>query len=293
MKMHWFEPGGYAWRTLAFLSGFLIVTACGAESTLEKRERYMHQAGKMIAVNGTDLHYRVSGEGPPLLLLHGFTGAGFQWGKYVDRFSKDYTVIAPDLPGHGRSSNPLDHFSLRETAKAMLQLLDELGHERVKGIGYSAGGMVLLHMANEQPERLEAMILTASAHRVAGEPLGAAFEDLPEGYQNDLWRNHPGGLPQIRKVLSDQATLADTGLNRLISIDQLAEIPVRTLILCGDRDEIFTLPVISELYEALPHAKLWIAPGSGHPLYWPEWGGSRFLEELFPKVALRFLRGKE
>jgi len=278
---------------LALLSAFLIVSECGAESTLEKREKFKHQAGKMITVNGTDLYYRVSGDGPPLLLLHGFTGAGFLWGKYVDQFSKDYTVIAPDLPGHGRSSNPLDHFSLRETAKAMLHLLDELGHGRVKGIGYSVGGMILLQMATEQPERFDAMILTASAHRAAGEQLDATFEDLPEGYQNDLRRRHPGGLPQIRKVLSDQATLADTGLNPVISVDRLAEIPVSTLIFCGDRDEIFTLPTITELYEALPQADLWIAPASGHPLYWPEWGGSRFLEKRFPKVALRFLRDEE
>ena len=45
--------------------------------------------------------------------------------------------------------------------------------------------------------------------------------------------------------------------------------------MCGDRDETFTLPVIMELYQSLPNAELWIAPGSGHPLYWTEWGGSR------------------
>ncbi len=63
--------------------------------------------------------------------------------------------------------------------------------------------------------------------------------------------------------------------------------------MCGDRDETFTLPVIMELYQSFPNAELWIAPGSGHPLYWTEWGGSRFLEDAFPKVALRFFRDKD
>ena len=55
------------------------------------------------------------------------------------------------------------------------------------------GGMILLEMANQQPDRIDAMILTASAHRGEGAPPDDQFEDLPEGYQNDLLRNHPGG----------------------------------------------------------------------------------------------------
>lgn len=62
------------------------------------------------------------------------------------------------------------------------------------------GGMILLEMANQQPDRIDAMILTASAHRGEGAPPDDQFEDLPEGYQNDLLRNHPGGAPANQKA---------------------------------------------------------------------------------------------
>lgn len=54
-----------------------------------------------VEVDGSWLHYRTGGHGPPLLLLHGFTGTGVWWEPYLDPLAESYTTIVPDLPGHG------------------------------------------------------------------------------------------------------------------------------------------------------------------------------------------------
>jgi pimeloyl-ACP methyl ester carboxylesterase len=77
-----------------------------------------------------ELFYRVGGGGPPLLLLSGFTQTGLYWDPFLDALGKEYTVIVPDLPGHGRSTAFDEHFSHRKTAELLFDLLDRLGLER-------------------------------------------------------------------------------------------------------------------------------------------------------------------
>ena len=79
-----------------------------------------------VAVNGVDLKYESSGEGSPLLWLHGFLGAGADWKYIFDEAPAGFRLIAPDLRGHGASTNPSNEFSFRQTAHDVLGLLDEL-----------------------------------------------------------------------------------------------------------------------------------------------------------------------
>ncbi len=110
-------------------------------------------------VDSYTLHYRTSGSGPILLMLHGMTLTGEQWVPFAKDFTDSYTVVIVDLPGHGGSSPLPDAFSFEKSTKLMHGLLDELGAKQVYGIGHSAGGMTLLHMAIQQPERLKAMVI--------------------------------------------------------------------------------------------------------------------------------------
>lgn len=226
------------------------------------------------------IHYRTAGKGQPLILLHGYFGQGGQWSKYVDVFGKHFTVIAPDLPGHGLSANTSENFDPELVASAMWRLLDELGYARVSGIGYSAGGMTLLAMATQQPRRIHAMVLAASAASVRSAP-PQRWEDLPRGFQSDMLRNHPGGVDQVRKLLATHT---------IPSVDSLAQQPLRvpTLMVVGDRDESFPLPLVLATYEQLEHGRLWVIPNLGHELFWAEWGGDRTLESQFPDRVLDF-----
>ena len=118
-----------------------------------------------VEVEGLELYYRTGGSGPPLLLLHGGTVTGQLWNPFLDALGEHYTVIVPDLPGHGRSPGfPPEGFVFGAIARVILGLVETLGLERVQGIGASAGAPVLLHMAVQRPEVMEAIVPVAGAH---------------------------------------------------------------------------------------------------------------------------------
>jgi pimeloyl-ACP methyl ester carboxylesterase len=106
-------------------------------------------------INGTTQHYEVYGTGEPLVLLHGFGGSSLDWAALAELWSADFQVIVPDMRGHGRSTNPSSMFRHDEAAGDLLALVDRLGATTFKGLGVSAGGNVLLHMATRQPDRVK------------------------------------------------------------------------------------------------------------------------------------------
>ena len=73
------------------------------------------------------LHYRTGGTGPHLIMLHGFTLSSEQWSEYFDDFGSDYTIVAFDLPGHGKSDRPKGTFSYESWAELVLQAVELLG----------------------------------------------------------------------------------------------------------------------------------------------------------------------
>ena len=116
-----------------------------------------------IDVNGFQLYFEERGDGEPLLLLHGGTGIGADWKLvFTAGDPAGFRVIVPDLRGHGQSTNPSRTFTFGQAAKDMFALLDRLGVPRVKAIGLSMGAKTLLHMATQQPERLDAMVLVSA-----------------------------------------------------------------------------------------------------------------------------------
>src|SRR5881397_1768679 len=119
-------------------------------------------SGQTAAINGMQMYFEIHGEVEPLLLLHGFTGAGSNWQAFVSGLSREYQLIIPDLRGHGRSTNPSSEFTFRQCALDIFALLDHLGIERFKAIGLSGGGNTLLHMATQQPVRIVAMVLVSA-----------------------------------------------------------------------------------------------------------------------------------
>ncbi len=225
--------------------------------------------------------YRIAGAGPPLLLLHGYFGQGRQWEPFLEAFSRHYTVIAPDLLGHGTSSITGKNFEVAASAQALWQLLDTLKLPKIRAVGYSAGGTTLLQMAALRPTAIHAMILASSAHVLAEAPPRPAWEAMPPPFQADMLRNHPRGVPQIKKLIR-------MALVEALEDGDLAPVKTKTLLLAGDRDAVFPVPSVLRTYQALPNAQLWIVPNLGHALFWP-WGGSDALAQAFPARALEFL----
>ncbi len=114
-------------------------------------------------INGIEMFYETDGSGEPLLLLHGGGGCHEDWiHAGHEQFLQEYTIIAPDARGHGRSTNPQRTITHRQCALDTLALLDHLGIERCRAIGLSMGGNILLHMATMQRDRMEAMVVVSA-----------------------------------------------------------------------------------------------------------------------------------
>jgi pimeloyl-ACP methyl ester carboxylesterase len=244
-----------------------------------------------VEVDGSRLHYRVGGDGPPLLLLHGFTGAGVWWDPFLERLAESYTTIVPDLPGHGRSQGGPDPYRFDAVATVVHALMDELGIDRFRAIGYSGGGIVLIHMATQEPGRIESMAVVSAPHVHDRSAIleFPRFEDHPEQVREYWLEVHPGGDAQVRRLIASFHHLSEHVEEIDVPPAELSSIQARTLIVLGDRDPELPVHLALEMYRAIPDAALWIIPAQGHWAIWPDWGGSAEAASIFPAVVTRFL----
>ncbi len=113
-------------------------------------------------VHGYRRAYLHSGQGPALLLIHGIGDSSATWDGVVPLLGKKYTVLAPDLLGHGDSDKPRADYSLGGFANAMRDLLLLLGIDKATVVGHSLGGGVALQFAYQYPEMCERLVLVAS-----------------------------------------------------------------------------------------------------------------------------------
>lgn len=110
-----------------------------------------------LVVHGHRRAYRRAGRGPVLLLLHGLGCDSSSWLPVMPRLAERFTVIAPDLLGHGQSDKPRADYSMGGYANGMRDLLTLLGIDRVTVVGHSLGGAVAMQFAYQFPERTERM----------------------------------------------------------------------------------------------------------------------------------------
>ncbi len=112
------------------------------------------------------MHYTVSGDPrrPAILFLHGFMGSGADWADVLPALGGRFYCVVPDLPGHGASLKlPPEAYTVEGAARALLDLLDELGVERPVLAGYSMGGRLALYLALRHPERCAGLFLESAS----------------------------------------------------------------------------------------------------------------------------------
>src|SRR6516164_1881590 len=123
-----------------------------------------------LQIHGIALHVEELGDGPPLLLLHGFMGSAESWVPRAAVFaSHGLRTIAVDLIGHGRSEAPADpaRYGMERCLEDLLEVLDRLRLPRTAVLGYSMGGRVALHLASAAPERVSALVLESASPGLA------------------------------------------------------------------------------------------------------------------------------
>ena len=243
--------------------------------------------------DGVTLHAVITGNGPPLILLHGFTGSTETWDPLRGFFDGNHQAVAVDLPGHGRSSDPADprRYSLDSFADDLARLLDALQLDRIALLGYSMGGRAALQFILSHPDRVAALILestspgitdpagrrervaadSALADMIEGEgvpafvdrwerlPLWESQWTLPEAARAELraqrLRNRPAGLA---------ASLRGAGTGASVPVTELlSTLHVPTLVIAGALDTRY-VELAQLLVASLPDAHLSVIPGAGH-----------------------------
>jgi pimeloyl-ACP methyl ester carboxylesterase len=243
-----------------------------------------------LDVNGISLHYDIVGEGEPLLWLHGGMGSGADWQHIFKEVPAGYRLIAPDLRGHGASTNPPGVFSFRQCSQDVLALLRHLQISRVKAIGLSGGGITLLHMATAEPASIESMILVSAPPyfpeqaRAIQREFSAAM--IGDAEMERMRRRHKYGEPQIQQLFAMAREFAASYDDVNFTPPYLATITAETLIVFGDRDPLYPVSLAMQLRAAIPRSYLWVVPNGGH--------GTVFREHAqeFVRTATAFLRGE-
>ena len=202
-----------------------------------------------VAVPGGSLHVGRYGNGPKTLLaVHGITANHTSMHGLADALGEEYTVIAPDLRGRGRSANILGPFGMAAHADDMVAVLDHVGIEKIDVLGHSMGGFVVLVMAHRAPDRVGRVILLDGGIPLDLGPLaelpvedlvkaiiGPALERLAMTFESvdaylEFWKPHPalaedwnayieehyaydlvGSAPELRSSVNAEAVLADGG----------------------------------------------------------------------------------
>jgi pimeloyl-ACP methyl ester carboxylesterase len=251
-----------------------------------------------VSIHGHQMAYRIEGSGPALLLLHGIAGSSRTWRDVIPLLTDRFTVIAPDLMGHGVSEKPVGDYSLGAFASGIRDLLEVLGIERATVVGQSFGGGVAMQLAYQHPEVCDRLVLVSSGGLGREVNWMLRFMTLPgseylmpvifPGFVRDwgdsLLRsiNDRGfRLSRITEMWSAYASLAeaenrqafartlrsviDPGGQSVSALDRLylaAAMP--TLIIWGDRDDIIPISHAHVAHEAIPGSRLVIIEGVGH-----------------------------
>lgn len=161
--------------------------------------------GRIVA-NGLDIAYSAAGEGPPVLLMHGWPFTRFAWRKTIAALARTHRVIAPDLRGYGGTAKPVAGYDKRTMAADMVALMEALGHDRFAVVGHDRGARVGLRLAKDHPGRVDRLatvdnIPTVYVYerldaRLAGKYWIFAFNavpDLPEALisgREEVWFRH-------------------------------------------------------------------------------------------------------
>ncbi len=248
-----------------------------------------------VQVKGMRIHLQRSGEGPPLLLLHGLVGSARNWRQNVGFLSRYATVYAVDLFNMGESERVADlDAGLEATADSLSALLDALGLDRADVAGHSHGGAVAMMLAARHPQRVGKLVLFAPANpfcnfgegllrfyqrplgmwfarripalprrlkaialgRMYGDP-GRVAEGALDGYIGGL--QIPGTIDHVLRIV---AGWYDDMLALREALVELAEKPA--LLIWGDRDRAVGLGSARLLQQILTRSELLVVPGVGH-----------------------------
>jgi pimeloyl-ACP methyl ester carboxylesterase len=250
-------------------------------------------------LHGHRVRYRIGGDGPVILLIHGITGSSAQWETTMELLESDFTVIAPDLLGHGESAKPRGDYSLGAYASGLRDLLAWLDVPAATVVGHSLGGGIAMQFAYQFPERCERLglvnsgglgrevnivlraaalpgaelvlpLIAANWSRSVGLAVSDALGRLGLRVGSDMAEMARGYASLIdgearSAFLHTLRAVIEPGGQRVSAVDRLylaEEVP--TLIVWGERDPLIPVKHGYAAHEAMPGSRLEVFSDAGH-----------------------------
>jgi pimeloyl-ACP methyl ester carboxylesterase len=223
----------------------------------------------MTAPDPSRFNFRVSGAGPPLILIHGLAGSFLWWQRNIDACSEHFQTFCVDLVGFG-SSRRLGRFDLEASIPLLLAWMNERGIERATVVGHSMGGLIAARFAAIAPDRVDRLVLVDAAFLgfdsgvvKRGIGLVGALRQVPHDFlpliARDSLRAHPFSL----FAATQQLLRSDWG-------HFLAAIEAPTLIIWGDQDRVTPLKIGKAIHLAIPNSQLVVIEHAGHTPMWDQ-----------------------
>ncbi|HEY1594732.1 MAG TPA: alpha/beta hydrolase [Solirubrobacteraceae bacterium] len=252
-----------------------------------------------MELHGHRVIYRVAGSGPPVVLIHGMVNSSKHWEQVALRLADRYTVIAPDLIGHGDSAAVRGDYSIGAHAASIRDMLAVIGIERATIVGHSLGGGVAMQFFYQFPQRTERLVLVSSGglgHDVSPLLRSAAIPGMNgliglvahRRILDALWevgkrlraRGHSKGVyvqavvralrpleqPGARAAfLHTLRSVIDVHGQRVSAVDRLYLLgSMPTMVVWGERDHTIPLEHGRAMHEAVPHSRFATLPRAAH-----------------------------
>lgn len=292
-------PGASRATSLGAMALAAVGSALWVERSSRAAERRHHAAHQLMYVEGTRLHYRLEGDGPPVMLVHGnmVDGNDFEASGLVERLARQYRVLVVDRPGFGHSDRPRGEvWTPARQARLLHHVASTLGLQRPVVIGHSLGAQIALCMALQRPAdvaglvlvsgyywsslRLDRWMVAPSAIPLLGDVLRyttaawtarATFDSairgmfapapVPERFRQLLPRE------MLLRPLQQRATAEDG--SRMVTQARVlqkryAELKTPVTLIAGAQDKVVSARQSERLHQALPQSRLRLLAGAGH-----------------------------
>lgn len=196
-----------------------------------------------------------------IVLVHGYAGCAETWEHQINHFSSEFRVVAPDLRGHGQSDAPFTQYTMPELVDDLDAIVEKLQlPERFTLIGHSFGGAICVEYASAYPERLDRLILIATA----GEyplPRGASwFARIPTAAFRPWWKYRPRWNAEIHVL----KRMMFNNMRQWQGWPLLRNIRIPTLVITGERDRYFPRQVYEDVGKMVPGAEVIDVGASKH-----------------------------
>jgi pimeloyl-ACP methyl ester carboxylesterase len=245
-----------------------------------------------LQVDGLSVRYQLGGQGPQVLLLHGWGGAIESFAPVLDDLQRSYTVAAFDLPGFGKSSLPPSTWGSADYAHLTLKVMDRLKLDRPHVIGHSFGGQVSIQLAATSPDRVGKLVLVCSAGIRTSPALTTRLKRTAARLGKWLaayggWIGEKLRAEIYRRVQSQDYANAGplrSTLVRVINEDLTPLLPLiqsPTLLVWGEQDRDVPLSAAQVMARLVPAAQLMVFENAGHFAYLDQFDRFRLLVGRF------------